>query len=105
MKFSCALYLLSISGARTKDAALPLPSVFVAKMKSVNDCFNVILWLLSFLDTTIFACSLLMIVMQPIGRSCRPSRRRFSPPGYVAKFFQTKRNKYTKLAVRGEASS
>ena len=43
--------------------------------------------------------------LQFAGRSCRPSRRRVSPPGYVAKFFQTKRNKYTKLAVRGEASS
>ena len=29
-----------MSSARTYDAALPLPSVFVAKMKSVNDCLN-----------------------------------------------------------------
>ncbi len=29
-----------MSSARTYDAALPLPSVFVAKMKSLNDCFN-----------------------------------------------------------------
>ena len=43
--------------------------------------------------------------LQIAGRSCRPSRRRVSPPGYVAKFFQTKRNKYTKSAARGEASS
>ena len=26
--------------ARPYDAALPLPSVFVAKIKSVNDCLN-----------------------------------------------------------------
>ena len=31
-----------MSSARTYDAALPLPSVFVAKMKSVNDCRGVI---------------------------------------------------------------
>ncbi len=30
-----------MSSARTYDAALPLPSVFVAKMKSVNDCLNI----------------------------------------------------------------
>ena len=29
-----------MSSARTYDAALPLPSVFVAKMKSVKDCLN-----------------------------------------------------------------
>ena len=29
-----------MSSARTYDAALPLPSVFVEKMKSLNDCFN-----------------------------------------------------------------
>ena len=41
--------------------------------------------------------------LQFAGRSCRPSRRRVSPPGYVATFFQTKRNNYTKSAARGEA--
>ena len=30
----------SMSSARTYDTALPLPSVFVAKIKSVNDCLN-----------------------------------------------------------------
>ena len=41
--------------------------------------------------------------LQIAGRSCRPSRRRFSSPGYVARFFQTKRNKYTKsAAIAGE---
>ena len=29
-----------MSSARPYDAALPLPSVFVEKMKSLNDCFN-----------------------------------------------------------------
>ena len=29
-----------MSSTRTYDAALPLPSVFVEKMKSLNDCFN-----------------------------------------------------------------
>ena len=29
-----------MSSARTYDAALPLPSVFVAKMKSAKDCLN-----------------------------------------------------------------
>ena len=29
-----------MSSARTYDTALPLPSVLVAKMKSVNDCLN-----------------------------------------------------------------
>ena len=29
-----------MSSARTYDAALPLPFVFVAKMKSVKDCLN-----------------------------------------------------------------
>lgn len=40
--------------------------------------------------------------LQIAGRSCRPSRRRVSPPGYVAAFFQTKRNKYIKSAARVE---
>ena len=30
----------NISSARTYDAALPLLSLFVDKMKSLNDCFN-----------------------------------------------------------------
>ena len=41
--------------------------------------------------------------LQFAGRSCRPSQRRVSSPGYLATFFQTKRNKYTKSAARGEA--
>ena len=32
------MFVSSMSSARTQDAALPLPSVLVAKMKSVNAC-------------------------------------------------------------------
>ena len=41
--------------------------------------------------------------LQFAGRSCRPSRRRVSSPGYLAPPFRTRRNKYTKSAARGEA--
>ena len=43
--------------------------------------------------------------LQFAGRSCRPSRRRVSSLGYLTPPFRTRRNKYTKSAARGEASS
>jgi hypothetical protein len=51
----------SMSSARTYDAALPLPSVFVAKMNSLKDCLKLAIVSIRF---SIF-------------------RRRFAPLGYV----------------------